>query len=488
MKLCESCSAHHKWCARFQDHSIIDIEGASNDELLEDEAPKCPHHQRKLELYCQTCSVRACNDCIGQHRDHRFRSLKEVNAEELKVLEDSLQESETVSQRYEEHLQKMEDFHRNASDERERSRKEINAAFTDLVDILMRQKQKLFDWMDQDDQYSTYALKTVKERLSHVRSMASYLKDVKLHSHDEVFDTMNECVTQLNINIEDMTESLTAATPIYERSDNYSLRNDRESNTNDFDFCLTSRRVKTSEFFAGIKSSLEQMVTVINDEYIDSVSKKKSSPRLDSGFRFIESVFPQQTGVVRKEANKTYSSNVQIGNFEWLMEVEKYSKGTFEEDITSCWWFCCYPLDSFMEYWNCDVVFNLIIKNQSGGEDYKCFDTPIVAHFTEDECVSDQRLFKDTIVSWEDFRNKGLVVDDSMILEVHGGIQELPRTVISISQPNNFLNRLHRSNSFKNEVIKYCNRLLLLSCIMITSMESCKTFQHFLEFALRPLL
>ena len=119
MKLCENCSAHHKRCKKFKEHSIIDIEGASNEELLEDEVLKCPQHGRELGLHCRTCSVRACFDCVvSVHKDHSFRSLEQVMVEKVNTLDKILQQSETVCQEYEEHFHKMEYFHKNATGSR----------------------------------------------------------------------------------------------------------------------------------------------------------------------------------------------------------------------------------------------------------------------------------------------------------------------------------------------------------------------------------
>ena len=174
LKLCEPCCAHHKRCAKFKDHTVLDIEGIeslfkpvdlrwkimlefemslttkfhvfffcsespevyrvkmstlkswhtrslekslprypailcesicrlqvkicfyqkgdSNDDLMVQQESKCPQHGRKWELYCETCDLRCCPECVPGHSEHRFVLLSDIIDTKLAKLEESLSE------------------------------------------------------------------------------------------------------------------------------------------------------------------------------------------------------------------------------------------------------------------------------------------------------------------------------------------------------------------------------------------------------------
>ena len=61
---------------------------------------KCPQHGRKWELYCETCEIRCCTECVPGHSEHRFLLLSDVMDTKLATLEESLSEVQLYLQQY----------------------------------------------------------------------------------------------------------------------------------------------------------------------------------------------------------------------------------------------------------------------------------------------------------------------------------------------------------------------------------------------------
>ena len=290
--------------------------------------------------------------------------------QELKTLEEDIQKSETVCQRYEKHLQEMEDFQRNAAEERDRSREEINEAFQELVDVLMAQKKKLFNWMDEE-----------------------WTKRSKLHPKDKVFVSVSDGLSQLSQWKRDyvvMDESLAMATSEYENS---SRKRKREEDTNDFHVSLSARRLKTTDAFGDLKGVLQDISSFAEDY--------SCTPRFDDrGFKFVESIFPRPTGVVKFDAiavsrigGQRQSPSVRIGGFSWRIGVEKRLNKTFEQDESACWFVRCQPVNDDDSYWRCDASLDWVIKSQSGGKDFTSSHT---VQFKESTRGGVGSFFKDT--------------------------------------------------------------------------------------------
>ena len=100
----------------------------------------------------------------------------------------------------------------------------------------------------------------------------------------------------------------------YEKSGSSSGKRKREEdNTNDFDVSLCARRLKTTDAFFDLKGVLQDISSFAEDYFC--------KPRFDDrGFKFVESIFPQPTGVVTFDAvdvsrigGQKLSPSVRIG-------------------------------------------------------------------------------------------------------------------------------------------------------------------------------
>ena len=311
------------------------ITGLSNEDLMEPEEAICSKHGCKWKLYCNTCEVRCCAECVPDHHGHTFRLLNEVVDEKLKELDESLLQAESVSQKYDEHLGNLEQINNETMVERNRLKEEVKIAFAEMRDILVGEREKLLDWLDS----TTDALKLAKEKAGHVQKMTSFLRNLKGHPKDRVFDVVNNLSSWKN-DFEDMDRSLPSETS-------------RSRERNDFDVNLCKRQITISDLFVDLKYCLSQI--------FDFYRNKDGN----DGFMLMEP--SGSITLIAKGLNRTgdkRSEPVDIGNVLWSVVHHTIPRG--DE-----WSLECHPVrESSTTLWMCHVAFEFTLKNQNGGDDY----------------------------------------------------------------------------------------------------------------------
>jgi len=359
LKLCEPCCAHHKRCAKFKNHTILGIQGVSNDDLMEEVEVACTRHSKKFELYCEKCEVRCCVECVGDHRGHLFIPLKEVTDQKFRSMEDSLLQTESLCEQYDEHLSNLEQTNNETAAERNQSREEVETAFVEMIEILLREKQKLLDWLDS----TTYALKFAKEKAGHVRKMSNFLRDIKSHRKNQVFDVLNN-LSRWKEELEGINQSLPSETK----------KASREEGNNNFDVVIRRRRITTTEQFAAIKSSFGGLSSTLQKK-----DRHESKGQLSGGFLFMESRLPEPSGSITliarvsgKPGDKR-SEPVRIGDFSW--SIVHHNAATYNAMALSL---VCQPIgeNSIIQYltktpWRCCAAVDLTVKNKNGDADFK---------------------------------------------------------------------------------------------------------------------
>ena len=84
--ICDLCQMVHKKWPEYSSHVIVNMDDMKED-VVKHVVPKkefktCSQHQKKLKIYCETCQILICRDCIvGQHRPHTYQLVQEVVAE-----------------------------------------------------------------------------------------------------------------------------------------------------------------------------------------------------------------------------------------------------------------------------------------------------------------------------------------------------------------------------------------------------------------------
>jgi hypothetical protein len=78
--ICSSCVAMHDKVKTFQGHARTALSGAKNTQYIAAPPPTCPHHEGcELDLWCETCQMPICRDCIVKmHKDHNYTFVAEA--------------------------------------------------------------------------------------------------------------------------------------------------------------------------------------------------------------------------------------------------------------------------------------------------------------------------------------------------------------------------------------------------------------------------
>ena len=82
--VCDKCTEIHQMWEEFTDHKIVGL-----NEVLADATKLLPtkkrfspckkHSNKKLNIYCNTCSELVCSDCtVGLHKDHKYKLVLDV--------------------------------------------------------------------------------------------------------------------------------------------------------------------------------------------------------------------------------------------------------------------------------------------------------------------------------------------------------------------------------------------------------------------------
>ena len=95
--VCDFCLQVHKKWPELSGHTIVSVaemQANATKHITPKKGVKyCDKHpDEQLKIYCETCSVVICRDCIlGQHRDHKYHLVSEVAPKHKKHIQASVQ-------------------------------------------------------------------------------------------------------------------------------------------------------------------------------------------------------------------------------------------------------------------------------------------------------------------------------------------------------------------------------------------------------------
>ena len=377
MKLCESCTNHHKRCAKYKHHSVQTLEGVSNEELCDD-AALCSEHGLELKLFCETCQVVVCVDCIASHLRHPFVPLDRIVGGVSDQLQKSLSKSDQVFNEYEGYLGAIEEFERKAH---ESSKKDVEEAFDELMAVLLESKTSFLAFLDTRFQSSTNKLKSVKEKISHLKSMCDHFKEVKRHPKENIVDILKsgvpmltkklECIQEVAKTVSEM-DSIEVLEGLEEQDgkmvDRLLLEYHQLKTSNEFLVNTNSYlRVSKSSYFADLKS----LLTFASTPNFKKVYKSK----LIDGFDFFKYKFPSPAKSLTlkvKDLSGSWecksSSLKRMDLFYWTIGIEKTKNMPFDErNKEAAWFISCDPMGSSDFQWECRADYSLMLRNFSTG-------------------------------------------------------------------------------------------------------------------------
>ena len=162
--LCQLCDQAHKRMATFKNHTLVLPD-------LVNEGPKakkiffpCPHHAgESLEVYCTTCSIVICRDCIlVAHNGHRFKQAVDVSDEIRRSLVSDSEKLVAKLSTFRSHAEAVAKVEKHVTTHPYKVKAFITAQFEELQRILEKRKETLLK--EVDTQYNGFSKKLWVEK------------------------------------------------------------------------------------------------------------------------------------------------------------------------------------------------------------------------------------------------------------------------------------------------------------------------------------
>ena len=143
--LCHDCIKIHKKFKSFRGHTAVPIEDLNTDILQSSQTQYCTKHTKEpLKLFCDTCQMIVCRDCIVvDHHQHKYMFAEDARKKiesRVKALGDAVAEK---LQRYKANLKEIEKVETSAVGYSEVLTTDINTFFDNLVQSVEARRQQL---------------------------------------------------------------------------------------------------------------------------------------------------------------------------------------------------------------------------------------------------------------------------------------------------------------------------------------------------------
>ena len=155
--LCEYCSGAHKKMKQFRDHDVVSLQDFDHEKFQPKPHPHyCPQHPSEvLKLYCKSCNVLVCCDCIvNAHQGHTFGSInKDTRSEVEQLLEDMSCSAKKTLDEFSGNLKYVTEVEKVTTDTATKLKAEINAVFDRHVAAIESHRTSLLE--EGENKYNT---------------------------------------------------------------------------------------------------------------------------------------------------------------------------------------------------------------------------------------------------------------------------------------------------------------------------------------------
>ena len=155
--LCQLCDQAHKRMATFKNHTLVLPDLVKETPKVKKIKFPCPQHEgESLEVYCTTCSIIICRDCIlVAHNGHRFKQAVDVSDEiRRSLLSDSGKLSAKLST-FKSHAEAVAKVEKHVTTHPDKIKAFITAQFEELHKLLEKRKVTLLK--EVDTQYNGFS-------------------------------------------------------------------------------------------------------------------------------------------------------------------------------------------------------------------------------------------------------------------------------------------------------------------------------------------
>ena len=170
--ICHFCSEYHRRSHATKSHVLVSISDLTSSEPSAlARRLQCEKHKEEMNLYCQTCEMTICRECIiADHREHKYSKIQDVSLEEknnfqkvldnAKVRKDRIASgiydvqirAERVKAKQESTIEEVRNFFEGLTVMIENRKEELvaraNASTASKLEQLRRQSNRLKDTLD----------------------------------------------------------------------------------------------------------------------------------------------------------------------------------------------------------------------------------------------------------------------------------------------------------------------------------------------------
>ena len=153
--LCQTCIDKHNGWAAFTSHQILGVEDVATTAsklvpLKEQPTMECSSHGKPLEVYCDTCDKLICQLCtVKHHRDHECDAITDAFARHQQQITDSLKQVKKKLATITTAEQAVETQEGGYLEQVGAARREIEATFQQLMQLLQESERQLMRELDQ---------------------------------------------------------------------------------------------------------------------------------------------------------------------------------------------------------------------------------------------------------------------------------------------------------------------------------------------------
>ena len=141
--LCCYCMESHKYSKSHRSHNLMPLTELRTNKDLKSKFPTCQEHDLELEYYCQTCEKLVCDQCIGEHEDHKYDAVEKVAKEYQNSIKEITASIEVMNKYLSKTYNAIDDMRTTIKQQADKISKEINLYYDKAFQNLLKQKEEL---------------------------------------------------------------------------------------------------------------------------------------------------------------------------------------------------------------------------------------------------------------------------------------------------------------------------------------------------------
>lgn len=205
--ICDLCVTIHRCWTEFQSHQVVNLASLRNSSKYyipkQIEPLMCATHSKSCSIFCETCQMEICHECIIRtHRDHSYNLSKECAVKHKESLKEALSDIEDIPEQLELAINRIksicERFTANTQavvDDAKSEFETLQKQLSDRKDELVKNASELMKEKQKPLQRQLDELKLMKEKAT---DCLDFISEASSGDHiTEFFTLEKQMVTQI---------------------------------------------------------------------------------------------------------------------------------------------------------------------------------------------------------------------------------------------------------------------------------------------------